>query len=890
MSRKQILTKAKYLSCIFWFISIIKAYGQQSNSTNTSNQTQNYQVFGSNYLYQISQKVSAQTFQIQLSKTYFNQRYIVIDVIILSKLNSQSQFTSCLNYNQDPLKNDLFLNQGQYSCNFTDLVANQQNLSQQLIVIDMNDPTYQSNNTIYLTVLYQASSFNQTASLIPLSQPISYDVYIYYYNKVPCHSSCNGLNGLCDDKTGLCSCNQFYTGADCGQYLNPLNLQNDKDNTYVTIQSQSQYTFSINMTTLIQKAKGQSVYFNLKKLYGVSVLNIYMLFNQNQQPSANQYQINYTMTNSQMNITNVEQLCLQFQNSTNSLSNNSQQQQSNQCYIVFNMQQQSNSKLSLILNFGVYFQGNINASSNSTANSTDNNSNQQLNHIQPVGSTNSSTTQDSETQVYTSNQYEAYEITIYILVGLAFFSVVFLIFCILFRKCQKVITSRQINQHLSQIQNDFENQQQQAENPELLINLQNRLKIQQKKKLILSKKRALQNYLMPSIPFQPQSRSQLDQSVLAESAFDKKSQDQTQKNNNDQRRLNQKDNIQLQDLETNINKSVQLNSSMSNSKQCCSICLVEFIPQENIQKTICSHTFHIQCIKDWINKNENCPLCRQSFDIMDMIDYLCKEKLSQAETKEQQLAIINNKNKIEDILLTQKEQIILFTDDDFLNIFKFFKVDCQQLIEKQPKNEKPQSKSSVKSDKITKDEKITKLEESNALLNQNYEQATCLSPTCFSTLTSPVSKFQSVYSQQQFIKSPKAESLLGNQQNPSIFTLQKYSYNQPDLNTQNNQKDNKSFDYIPEEMSIPIQNQKYFSSKSQVFNQHFSNIKNNSKSTKTYNNFIQQNEIKIQDQNFVNNEEQKGDHQNQEYSENQDNLSSFQNQTGNQRIFTSQKS
>ncbi|KAL4501667.1 hypothetical protein ABPG72_018718 [Tetrahymena utriculariae] len=885
------LSKKKYVFCICWLFVITQTYSQQQNSTDTQNQTQKYQVFGSNYLYQVKQKVSAQTFEIKLSKTYFNQRYVVIDVIILSKLGQQQQFTSCLNYNQDPLLLDLFINQGQYNCSFTDQVAQQQNLSQQLVVIDMNDPTYQSNNTIYLTVLYQVTSGNQTASLTPLSLPINYDVYIYYSNKVPCHGSCNGLNGQCDDKTGQCSCNQFYTGADCGQYLNPLNLQNDKDNTYITIQPQSQYTFSINMTNFIQKAKGQSIQFNLKKLYGEANLNIYMLFNQNQQPSPNLYSIYYAMTNSYMNITNVETLCQQFQNNTNSISNNTQQSQSNYCYIIINMQQLSNSKISLILNFSVYFQDNITATSNSDNNSTTNNTNQQSLPSNNLNNTNSSTTHDLETNLSTSSQNQAQQTTIYVLVGLAIVFVAFLVACILFRKCSNSVSQGQITQQLSQIQNNYQNQQQPAQNPELLVNLQYRLKIKQQKKLILSKKRALQSYLMPSIPFQPQSSTQLEQNLMVESAIDKKSQDETQRNKNGQRRKNQKDSLQLQDLETNLNKSVQLNTSLNSCKQCCSICLVEFLPQEQVQKTICSHIFHSQCIKDWINKNENCPLCRQSFDILDMINYLSKERLAQAKSRDQQLAIINNKNKIEDILLTQKEQIILFEVNDFLNIFKFFKIDDQQLIQKQPIQEMSQPvTSSSQSDKMTKHQKNTKLEESNTLLNQNYEQQlTCISPTCFSTVSSPVSKFRSIYSQQQLLKTSKAEFQLDNQQNQNNLILKKYTQNSPDLNNQNNQKNNKSFDYIPEEMSYPIQNQNYFSSKSQVFNQQSLQEKNNSKNSKTFNNFKENNENKNQDQNVASNEEQKYE-QNKEYSENQNNFSSFQNQTENQQIFTQQKS
>lgn len=40
----------------------------------------------------------------------------------------------------------------------------------------------------------------------------------------------------------------------------------------------------------------------------------------------------------------------------------------------------------------------------------------------------------------------------------------------------------------------------------------------------------------------------------------------------------------------------------------CSICL-ENIDQNNIV-TKCKHTFHINCLKNWLQKNDNCPFCR----------------------------------------------------------------------------------------------------------------------------------------------------------------------------------------------------------------------------------------------------------------------------------------
>ena len=41
----------------------------------------------------------------------------------------------------------------------------------------------------------------------------------------------------------------------------------------------------------------------------------------------------------------------------------------------------------------------------------------------------------------------------------------------------------------------------------------------------------------------------------------------------------------------------------------CSICLSKV--NKPICKTECGHYFHITCIKEWLSKNNTCPLCRE---------------------------------------------------------------------------------------------------------------------------------------------------------------------------------------------------------------------------------------------------------------------------------------
>ncbi|XP_018331595.1 E3 ubiquitin-protein ligase RNF126-like [Agrilus planipennis] len=46
------------------------------------------------------------------------------------------------------------------------------------------------------------------------------------------------------------------------------------------------------------------------------------------------------------------------------------------------------------------------------------------------------------------------------------------------------------------------------------------------------------------------------------------------------------------------------------SKPICSVCWEEFVLDENVRQLACSHLFHDQCIKPWLDLHSTCPLCR----------------------------------------------------------------------------------------------------------------------------------------------------------------------------------------------------------------------------------------------------------------------------------------
>jgi len=47
----------------------------------------------------------------------------------------------------------------------------------------------------------------------------------------------------------------------------------------------------------------------------------------------------------------------------------------------------------------------------------------------------------------------------------------------------------------------------------------------------------------------------------------------------------------------------------------CSICLENFVPNGLTIKLHCNHTFHSQCITEWLQNDLTCPNCRTPLDI-----------------------------------------------------------------------------------------------------------------------------------------------------------------------------------------------------------------------------------------------------------------------------------
>ncbi|XP_071730071.1 probable E3 ubiquitin-protein ligase XERICO [Rutidosis leptorrhynchoides] len=57
--------------------------------------------------------------------------------------------------------------------------------------------------------------------------------------------------------------------------------------------------------------------------------------------------------------------------------------------------------------------------------------------------------------------------------------------------------------------------------------------------------------------------------------------------------------------------SILYDSLCRRTKQECSVCLVEFKPDSEINRLSCGHVFHKSCVEKWLKYwNVTCPLCR----------------------------------------------------------------------------------------------------------------------------------------------------------------------------------------------------------------------------------------------------------------------------------------
>ena len=49
--------------------------------------------------------------------------------------------------------------------------------------------------------------------------------------------------------------------------------------------------------------------------------------------------------------------------------------------------------------------------------------------------------------------------------------------------------------------------------------------------------------------------------------------------------------------------------------QACTICLIDFAPEDQVAQLKCSHVYHQECMNQWIKENASCPLCRDNLPL-----------------------------------------------------------------------------------------------------------------------------------------------------------------------------------------------------------------------------------------------------------------------------------
>ena len=62
----------------------------------------------------------------------------------------------------------------------------------------------------------------------------------------------------------------------------------------------------------------------------------------------------------------------------------------------------------------------------------------------------------------------------------------------------------------------------------------------------------------------------------------------------------------------NIRKTSHTTTTTSTNEgpDICVICQAEFEDDESVGVLSCGHEYHVQCIKKWLRRINNCPLCK----------------------------------------------------------------------------------------------------------------------------------------------------------------------------------------------------------------------------------------------------------------------------------------
>ncbi|KAL4453747.1 hypothetical protein ABPG74_009643 [Tetrahymena malaccensis] len=664
-----------------------------------------YQLLRINNLYEILQNQTALTIKLNLTlDNFFIQNYIVIDIILVSDIEQTSQFVACLNFDKDPLLSEDYIQEGYYTCNQIDNFATQKQKQQHLLVVSIEDPLYLNNKYPFLTLFYRQNSHKKGNTIISNSTSVQYDIFTYNFNQFPCHNNCNGKNGFCNGKDGTCTCKENYIDEDCGIFLQPLNLIDNHDTNNLMVQSYKAYFFKIEMNSLLKKAQQNHINFHFKKFNSKSILDIQVFDNIQELPSNEDKYVKYKMQIDEFTLKNVEDFCKNLPKNLNLTlpeQNNQTQVQENEnvtqdCFIILKVRELKKLE-STVLQISLQFEQDKIVGQDKGNNKENQEEVEQKEHP-PKNS-------DSQLIIGIS-------IAITISVVIIILGVIKLILSAI------QSNNRNNGQDIPKITLQTVSPPQKKSIKQIIQEVNNKMQIEQRKKTIQYKKRLLQYFLMPVQNYdQTASEKEIKDNnnanqkekekcdrfeVSIEQYMQKQyenlenlddslgitcvNQDKQQiispnnKNSNDNKTEKQNKQDDLNDCQPNSASTNQkdqdqdipttLQISTRRNKQCCSLCLLEFVKGQKLRITICSHQFHSQCLEEWLESNENCPLCRQSFEIMDMIDYISVQLYSKVKDQESKQGIRVSRNYVNSRLQQEQENISQLSNKDFLSIFK----------------------------------------------------------------------------------------------------------------------------------------------------------------------------------------------------------------------------
>ncbi|KAG5573143.1 hypothetical protein H5410_062909 [Solanum commersonii] len=72
------------------------------------------------------------------------------------------------------------------------------------------------------------------------------------------------------------------------------------------------------------------------------------------------------------------------------------------------------------------------------------------------------------------------------------------------------------------------------------------------------------------------------------------------------------DAILLGYFKTSIHRVAEGVNNATETKEICAICQAEFEHEESIGTLGCGHEYHTGCIKQWLLRKNDCPMCRAS--------------------------------------------------------------------------------------------------------------------------------------------------------------------------------------------------------------------------------------------------------------------------------------